>query len=260
MDQGTDDTRDAGGSPHPAAVVRRHGDTRILQFEGSQAVQSRMSMLNPDALDLEYTRLMMGFLLFNSAPRRIVMIGLGGGSLAKFCHRYLPDSHIVVVEIDPGVIALRDQFLVPPDSGRFAVVQADGARYVHEGAESALEPADVLLVDGYDGQGLPAELCSQAFYDDCHRLLAEDGLLVVNLHLEGVQYQDCLQRLLNCFGSGLLEVIDDDMTNSVVLACKGDLIRTTDIGGLLRPGHIAKDAWRQLMPTFRLIAATLTLR
>lgn len=236
--------------------VRQGTDGKTLQFEGSQAVQSRMSLLNPYALDLEYTRMMMGFLLFNHAPARIAMIGLGGGSLPKFCYRYLPAARIEVVEIDPGVIALRDEFLVPQDDARFAVVLGDGAEFVR----SAAEPVDILLVDGYDGTGLPAPLCSQAFYDDCHRMLRPDGILVVNLHLEGVQYQPCLQRLLQVFGPGLLEVIDDDMTNSVVFACKGDLLRQTDMGDIRRPESIAKDAWRQLMPTFKVIAATLTLR
>jgi spermidine synthase len=250
------DTPGAAPSGPGAPLVRQDADARTLQFEGYAAVQSRMSLLNPYALDLEYTRMMMGFLLFNSAPERIAMIGLGGGSLPKFCHRYLPASRIDVVEIDAGVIALRNEFLVPADDARFAVIQGDGADFVRQAPEST----DILLVDGYDVHGLPAQLCSQAFYDDCHGMLRPNGIMVVNLHLEGVQYQPCLHAMLNTFGAGLLEVVDDDMTNSVVFACKGDLLRRADMDNIRRPDHIAKDAWRQLMPTFKVIAATLTLR
>src|SRR5690606_15673673 len=96
------------------------------QFSGSAAVQSSMSLLNPYALEFEYTRLMMGFLLFDPDPAHMLMIGLGGGSLPKFCHRYLPQTSIDVVEIDPDVIALRDAFHVPPDDARFRVIAADG--------------------------------------------------------------------------------------------------------------------------------------
>jgi spermidine synthase len=247
---------DAAQSGPGAPLVRQDADARTLQFKGYPAIQSRMSLLKPYALDLEYTRMMMGFLLFNSAPERIAMIGLGGGSLAKFCHRYLPASRVDVVEIDAGVIALRNDFLVPADDERFAVIHADGADFVRQ----APEFVDILLVDGYDMHGLPAQLCSQDFYDDCHRMLRPDGILVVNLHLEGLQYQPCLHAMLNTFGAGLLEVVDDDMTNSVVFACKGDLLRQSDMDNIRRPDHIAKDAWRQLMPTFQVIAATLTLR
>ena len=53
-------------------------------------IQSRMRLDDPWALDLSYTRKVMSFLLFRAAPRRILMVGLGGGSLAKYCYRYLP--------------------------------------------------------------------------------------------------------------------------------------------------------------------------
>jgi spermidine synthase len=58
---------------------------------------------------------MMGFLLFRHEPREILMFGLGGGSLAKYCHRHLPAARIRV-EIDSDVIAFRDQFAVPPNA------------------------------------------------------------------------------------------------------------------------------------------------
>jgi spermidine synthase len=69
---------------------------------------------------------MMAFLLFNPRPRRILILGLGGGSLAKFCYRHLPSATITAVEIDPHVMALREEFRVPADDERFRVLQGDG--------------------------------------------------------------------------------------------------------------------------------------
>ncbi len=239
------------------ALLRQTRDALMLQFAGHPAIQSSMSLLNPQALELDYTRLMMGFLLFDSTPARLLMIGLGGGSLPKFCHRYLPDAVIDVVEIDAGVIALREAFHVPPDDARFCVIHADGKDYLAQD----LEPVDVLLVDAYDGQGMPASLCEPAFFEDCRDALAPDGLLVVNLHLESASYPLCLASLRHEFGSAVFEVVDDDMTNSIVFACKGERFAQTDLrAALRRPDGIAKDAWRQLLPTFQLIEATLTLR
>jgi len=74
-----------------------------------------MRLDDPDALCLAYTRKMMAFLLFNSGPRRMLQLGLGGGSLAKFCYRHLPDALITVLEIDSHVLALREEFRVPLD-------------------------------------------------------------------------------------------------------------------------------------------------
>ena len=65
---------------------------------GGEAIQSAMRLEDPFALELDYTRCMMAFLLFHAAPRRALMIGLGGGSLAKFFHRRLPALRTRVVE------------------------------------------------------------------------------------------------------------------------------------------------------------------
>ena len=237
--------------------LRRTRDALTLQFSGSAAVQSSMSLLNPYALEFEYTRLMMGFLLFDRDPAHMLMIGLGGGSLPKFCHRYLPQTSIDVVEIDPEVIALRDAFHVPPDDARFRVIAADGKDYLHDGPA----PVDVLLIDAYDGEGMPAALCEQTFFDDCHAALLPDGILVVNLHLESESYPVCLAFLREAFGTSLFEVVDDDMTNSIVFACKGERFDDMDLRAALRkPDGMSKDAWRQLQPTFKLMEATLILR
>src|SRR5512132_3183095 len=87
------DERTAARQPVP--FVRKGLTSQSLYFS-IEEVQSRMQLQHPDALDLRYTRTMMGFLRFLPAPRAIAMIGLGGGSLAKFCHRYLPKARIDV--------------------------------------------------------------------------------------------------------------------------------------------------------------------
>ena len=123
-----------------AAGHQRRAGCLYLYFD-ARGVQSTMLRRDPYALALGYTRTMMGFLLFQPFPRRISMIGLGGGSLAKYCYRHLPDTTITAVEINPDVIALRDQFHVPRDDERFRVVCADGAQYVsgpdHPGHDDA---------------------------------------------------------------------------------------------------------------------------
>ncbi|MFC4274809.1 fused MFS/spermidine synthase [Achromobacter aloeverae] len=248
----------ANGANGPGAPVDVTGDADglTLRLRPGGAVQSRMSLRQPDALDLEYTRLMMGFLLFEPAPAHIVQIGLGGGSLAKFCHRYLPHARITVVEIDPRVIALRDSFRIPPDDARLRVVPGDGADYVRAHAQTA----DVLLLDGYDDNGLPTRLRGREFFEDCRRCLRHRGILVANLHRQAPDYSPCLHDLMALFPSGLLEVADEDLANSIVYASAADLAARLRADAILRPDGLAKEAWRQLMPTFRTIAATMALR
>jgi len=115
----------------PEPFVVRTAHTLSLHFTLAE-VQSRMDLRDPPALCLEYTRLMMGLLLFVPAPRRLAVLGLGGGSLVRFCHAHLPACALTAVELNPQVIALRDRFLLPPDSARLRVVAGDAAAFVRE--------------------------------------------------------------------------------------------------------------------------------
>ncbi|MDB5929451.1 MAG: spermidine synthase-like protein [Polaromonas sp.] len=204
---------------HNLPFVLEDGATRSLHFTRGE-LQSRMLTENPWQLAVDYTRTMMGFLLFNPAPAHIGMVGLGGGSLAKFCHRWLPASRMTVLEINPHVIALRRDFQVPDDDARLQVIAADGAVYL---ATQALQ-CDVLLIDGFDQGGQPAALCSQGFYDDCHAALTAGGVLAVNLHHDDPDYPLLLGRISRSFGGNAVEILNPDKSNSIVFARKGPVI------------------------------------
>lgn len=186
-----------------------------LHFD-TLSIQSEMSIDLPDDLVVSYTRAMMSFLLFEPSPKSIAMIGLGGGSLAKYCYRYLPQSEITVVEINSEVIALRNEFAVPADDARFKVLLGDGAEFVANTARQF----DVLVVDGFDAGGLPAQLSSQQFYDDCFASLADNGIMVANLWGGYPHYDEYLARIQNSFSNRLVIVDADDSVNKIVLAGK----------------------------------------
>lgn len=183
-------------------------------------LQSRMLSSAPWQLELDYTRTMMGFLLFNRAPAHIGMIGLGGGSLVKFCHRSLPLSKMTVLEINPHVIALRREFLVPDDDERLTVIAADGALFLK--TEAPL--FDVLLIDGFDHQGQPAALSSPSFYADCFAALSPAGVLVVNLHYDHPDYQLLVARISRAFAGNAVEIVAAEKSNSIVFASTGAAI------------------------------------
>ncbi|MBI3221495.1 MAG: transferase [Nitrosomonadales bacterium] len=186
-----------------------------LQFD-EWSIQSAMSIDGPDELVIPYTRVMMSFLLLAPSPQHIAMIGLGGGSLAKYCYRHLPDSDITVVEINPAVIALRNEFAIPADDARLRVLLGDGAAWV---ADASTRP-DVLIVDGFDADGLPAQLCSQRFYDDCYTLLADNAVMVANLWHGYPQHDEFLARISNSFSGNMLIVDAEDGYNNIVFAVK----------------------------------------
>jgi spermidine synthase len=240
---------------HVKPFVYEGSTSKALHFSISE-IQSRMRLADPHALDLEYTRLMMGFLLFHPQPREIAMIGLGGGSLAKFCHRHLPGARIEVAEINPHVIALRDEFHVPPDDARLRVLRADGAAYVRQRADCC----DALLVDGFDSGGLPTRLSSQRFYDDCFAMLRPGGILVVNLYAGHARYEIHLDRIRRSFDDHVLAVVDAQCSNSIVFACKGDALEGVRPGVMREPSGLGRGAADQLLGAFARIASALKQR
>jgi spermidine synthase len=187
-----------------------------LHFE-RETIQSRMRREAPDELVLDYTRAMMAFLLFHPAPARIAMIGLGGGSMAKYCLRYLPEVDFTAIEINPEVIGFRSQFAIPEDCDRFRVICADGADWVRDESNEV----DALIVDGFDASGQPPQLCSQDFYDRCYERLSETGVLVTNLWGSDLQYGACISRMRNSFDNQVVAVSSEDPENRIVFAVRG---------------------------------------
>jgi spermidine synthase len=188
-------------------------------------LQSMMSITSPYELAVDYTQTMMGFALLNRHPQHIGMIGLGGGSLAKFCYKHFPDSKISVAEINPHVIALRRKFAIPDDDHRFEVLQVDGSDFVR----TSKGTMDVLLVDGFDHVGQSPQLCTQRFYTDCYRALSDRGLMVVNLDETNGFYKTIFTRIETTFNSHVVPIQANDHGNVIVIAAKGRNIRADNL-------------------------------
>ena len=237
---------------HVKPFVHQTQKMKSLHFSIAE-IQSCMDLARPDSLDLAYTRTMMGFLLFHPRPLRIGMIGLGGGSLAKFCYRHLPEADITVLEINPHVIALRREFSVPEDDARFRVMRADGSRYVraHEGV------FDVLLVDGYDSDGLPGVLSSKRFYDDVFDCLGPSGVMSTNIHVDNDEFSLLVARIRRSFHSVPLAVKERESGNAIVFARKGCSLAATVIENPVWPETMEIAQWKLLQAAFGRIRTAL---
>jgi len=168
---------------------------------GSDTVQSAMRIARPNDLELSYTRSMMAFLLFRDRPAHFLMVGLGGGSLAKFVYHRMPWASTEAVEVNPRVVAIARQcFSVPENDARLTVVVGNGAEYVADAGRTY----DVIAVDGYDGDSQVEELSDKAFYSACHECLTAEGMLVVNLWGGDRQFHETLVRIEAAFPAGTL--------------------------------------------------------
>jgi len=205
-------TRGAASGADPYIVDTR--GERHLQFT-ADALQSRMRHDDPYALIAAYTRQMMSFLLFNPDPVHVLMIGLGGGSLAKFCYRHLPATRITVVEIDARVIALRNEFHVPPDDARLRVVCDDGAHYISRLGERV----DAILIDAFDDAGVAPSLATSDFFSAAMRHLTADGTLIMNLYGAPDRYTSHVAKVRAAFDGRALIAPVTANENVLLVAC-----------------------------------------
>jgi spermidine synthase len=199
----------------PTIAVSDERGVRSLHV-GGEAIQSSMRIGDPFALALDYTRCMMAFLLFHPQPREALMIGLGGGSLAKFFHRHLRSTRVRVVELDARIVhTARAHFALPPDDARLTVEIGDGAE--------ALSPecCDVLMVDAYHDEAHVPRLASAEFYDAAYLALGAKGALVVNYMDDDPLFDRYLQRLEAAFGGAVLMMRAVYDPNIIALAFKG---------------------------------------
>ena len=200
---------------YPKPFVVEDSERRYLYFN-VRLMQSAMCLRTPNALDLRYTQKMMSFLLFNPHPKRIVLIGLGGGSLIKFCYYQMPATQLTAVELNPEVIAFRDIFLLPPDGPRLQVLQTDGARYIDE-VEKGI---DVLLVDAFDKTGFAPSLANRHFLQAAYDKLSGNGILVVNLAGEKESYAGLIGDTMHVFDDQAIVFSVPEDGNHILLAFK----------------------------------------
>lgn len=206
-------------------ISERKG-VRYLHF-GSEWVQGAMRIKRPFDLELAYTQEMMAGLLLREDgpwPRSALVIGLGAGSLVKFCRQHLPACRLQVVEIEPRVVAAARQFFaLPEEDDHLSIHLADAADYILDHPRHY----DLILLDGYDSQARAGALDTRPFYQACRSRLTEQGLLAVNLFGRSRGYRASLERLIGAFDDRLLAFPSCDSGNVVAFAAEGEPIRAS---------------------------------
>ncbi len=163
------------------AVTEDQG-VRCLKFTTRQRRQPRQSCMQldaPDHLVLPYTSLMFSGLLVNPQPRRVLLIGLGGGTLADVMAQLFPGVEIDAVEIDPAVVAVARKYFGFEERPGTTVSVSDGRVFVRRALKRE-ERYDYIMLDAFTGDYIPEHLMTREFLEQCRELLTDDGVLVAN--------------------------------------------------------------------------------
>lgn len=159
-------------------TVAEDGSLRNLYLDGD-VLQSSMQLADPNTLHLEYSQAMMCALLFQPVPRKVLLVGLGGGSLAKFLLECCPDAEIEVAEINPEVVRVAREFFLLPESEHLRISTAPGEEVVADRL-AAGSRYDLLFVDAFDDHGPARALLKGDFLRRCRSLLAPNGIFTMN--------------------------------------------------------------------------------
>ncbi len=161
-------------------IVYQEDGQRCMRFgRYAGARQTCISMLDRNALVFDYTKMMMAALYLNPAPQRVLILGLGGGSLPEALRRVLPGAQIDVVEIDPAVVRVAKKFFDFKEDARLRVAEEDGRVFVKRARSRGLK-YDLVMLDAFDHEYIPEHLLTREFFLEVRSVLTDKGVLASN--------------------------------------------------------------------------------
>lgn len=213
--------------------IRRDGDVRAMTFvrdNGQEVVQSRVSLTAPQTLVSPYARSMFASYLYQPHPRRVLIVGLGGGAMVRFLTHHEPQVQIDAVEIDPVVVRLADEYFGVRSGGNVRVHTADAVVFV----ESTADRYDLILMDaflrpssGTDATGVPTGLKTLAFLGRLKQALAPGGIVAFNVN-EHASMADDIASVATAFGHAAVYRCPP-ADSKVVIAGEGSLATDDEV-------------------------------
>jgi spermidine synthase len=224
-------------SPYNTVIVTEDAaGLRTLQFERYGARQSVVKIGDPDHLELPYIRTVLVSLALVEEPKRVLVIGLGGGTIPSFLHRHFPEMTIDAVDIDPEVVEVARRFFEFREDDRLRGHVADGRKFI----EDCEQPYDVIILDAFGSDSIPEHLATAEFLQAVRRALTPGGIAVGNIWSRGSNplYDSMVRTYRSVFDQvRLLDVADAG--NIIVLAVpRPDPIRRADV--VRRAGALSK--------------------
>jgi spermidine synthase len=177
-------------SLYAAITVFENNGTRCLRFNSqTDTQQSCYSLQNPETIIFECNKMMLGSLYLRPNPRRILMIGLGGGTMASALNRILPDARLDVVELDPAMVRVAKEYFSFRPNAKTRVVEQDGRVFVKRAIERG-DKYDLVILDAFDQVYIPSHMLTQQFLNEVKNILAPDGVLTANTYSYSRRYDN----------------------------------------------------------------------
>ena len=208
-------------SPFQRVFVVEEDGHRILRFDDVAGNdQSSLDLKNKDRVVFEYVRLAGLATRLVRDPARALVVGLGGGAFPRLLVQRHPKIVVDVVELDPVVVDAARRFFDLPQTPRLQVHVGDGVDWLARARPAGQAGYDVVLLDAFSGDGIPAPLSSKAFFDDARRVLADRGVAVLNIALVSDADADLITRRFSAAFPGCVVVTGKHEDNRVLFGAR----------------------------------------
>jgi spermidine synthase len=189
------------------------GDYRHLRFGAPDGIdQSVICRSDPDIVTTEYVSAACLALLLAKRRRRVLVAGLGGGSLLRTLRRLFPKTHVDVVEIDPAVVRCAKRYFAIAEDRLLTVHTVDIAEYLQHGTQRY----DVVFLDAFDDRGMPAHLTVRSFFEAVRDALHPAGVAVLNVAFTSVRSERALAERFRKVWSAV-SVMRAELANNLLL-------------------------------------------
>jgi spermidine synthase len=165
-------------SPYNRVVVTEDEQgIRTLLFGNEGVRQSVVKVGDPDHLELPYAKTMVAGLALCSEPRRVLVVGLGGGTIPSFLHKHYPQTQIDAVDIDPVVVEVARQFFGFAEDAQLKAYVQDGRQFIEERPNTY----DIIFLDAFGSESIPFHLATREFLEAVRRSITAQGVVLADI-------------------------------------------------------------------------------
>mgnify|MGYP003387579527 FL=1 len=203
-------------------LVEDKGDLRCLKFnvKSTKTQQSCLLKSQPEQLVFNYTKLLMTSLLIVPDPKRILIIGLGGGTMSNTLAKLYPKSQIDNVEIDQAVIKVARDYFGFFENNNIKTYNQDGRIYIKR-ALLKKQQYDWIILDAFNGDYIPEHLMTKEFLQETKNLLSENGVISANTFSLSELYAHESATYKAVFGD-FYQVSNQANANRIIIVSKND--------------------------------------
>lgn len=210
-----------GANKYSKKWVFDENNIRCLSFvpPPTPVVQSCIDLNQPELLLFNYTRMFFSALYIKPEPKKILIIGLGGGSFPQALMKILPNTEIDIVEIDQDIITIAEKYFLFKPNNNVTIFTQDGFDFVQKAKD---ETYDLIFIDAFTEDYVPPNFLTTEFVANIKKILTKTGIVVINsfgtkskyYQLESDLYQKAFTNVINLTTGNMVIIATNDQLPS----------------------------------------------